>query len=67
MMKDKTVKVTLKQTPAPLHGLNQFMIVKLVNAITVDTRKRTNLGVSDTLTDKEATELLPFYTVTVIK
>ena len=65
-MKDKTIKVTLKKQDANMFGLTNLQITKIVNTITVDTRKRTNLGVGAMLSEKEAAELVPFYTVTVI-
>ena len=64
-MKHKEVKVTLKRNI--VMGSEIYRIVKLVGTITVDTRKRTNLTVGESLNPKEAAELVPFYSVTVIQ
>jgi hypothetical protein len=65
-MRDKTIKITLKKQDSNMFGLTNLQITKITNSITVDTRKRTNLGVGSMLSEKEAGELIAFYTVTVI-
>jgi hypothetical protein len=64
-MKHKDIKITLKHYV--IMDTETYRIVKLVGAITVDSRKRTNLTVGETLNPAEARELVPFYSVTVIQ